>query len=67
MSLVEMGEKFEGPFKNIVRAFRDGNLLPIPNRKMQKCSKPKISIIIPMYNEEKNAKSIIRSIQNQTL
>ena len=67
MSLVEMGEKFEGPFKNIVRAFRDGNLLPIPNRRMQKCPNPKISIIIPMYNEEKNAKSIIRSIQNQTL
>ena len=67
MSLIEMGENFEGPFKNIVKAFRDGNLLPIPNRRMEKCSNPKISIIISMYNEEKNAKSIIRSIQNQTL
>ena len=67
MSLAKMDPKFEGPFKNVVRVFRDGNFLPIPKRRMQKCPNPKISIIIPMYNEEKNAKSIIRSIQNQTL
>jgi glycosyltransferase involved in cell wall biosynthesis len=67
MSLAKMDPNMEGPFKNIVRVFRDGNLLPIPNRKMQKCPNPKVSIIIPMYNEEKNAKSIIRSLQNQTL
>ena len=67
MSLVRMDPNMEGPFKNIVRVFRDGNLLPIPNRRWQKLPNPKISIIIPMYNEEKNAKSIIRSLQNQTL
>ena len=29
--------------------------------------KPKISIVIPMYNEEKNALGVIRSIQNQSM
>ena len=28
----------------------------LPNRKMEKSSKPKISVIIPMYNEEKKGK-----------
>ena len=34
---------------------------------MKKSSKSKISEIIPIYNEEKYAKSIIHSIQNQNL
>ena len=34
--------------------------------KFQLSENPKISIVIPMYNEEKNALGVIRSIQNQS-
>ena len=34
---------------------------------MERSDKPKVTIIIPMYNEEKNILSIIRSVQNQSL
>jgi glycosyltransferase involved in cell wall biosynthesis len=34
---------------------------------MELSSKPKISLVIPMYNEQKNIKKVIRSIQNQNL
>lgn len=53
------------PIKEYVTTFRKGKLLP--NRKFAKSENPKISIIIPMYNEEKNVLSVIRSIQNQNL
>ena len=39
----------------------------LPNRLMEASENPKISIIIPMYNEEKNAVKVIRSVQNQSL
>ena len=34
--------------------------------KFELSENPKISIVIPMYNEEKNALGVIRSIQNQS-
>ena len=33
----------------------------------EKSENPKISLVIPMYNEEKNALGVIRSIQNQSI
>ena len=65
LNYVAMEENMEKIFKEYLTFSFSGNLLP--NRKMQKVSKPKISLIIPMYNEEKNAKKVIRSIQNQNL
>ena len=65
LNYVAMEEQMEKVFKEYLKFSFSGNLLP--NRKMQKVSKPKISLIIPMYNEEKNAKKVIRSIQNQNL
>jgi len=62
---VAMEEQMERIFKEYLTYSFAGNLLP--NRRMKKVSKPKISLIIPMYNEEKNAKKVIRSIQNQNL
>ena len=62
---VAMEEQMEKIFKEYLTYSFAGNLLP--NRRMKKVSKPKISLIIPMYNEEKNAKKVIRSIQNQNL
>ena len=60
-----MDKEMEKPFRNYVTVSRQGLLLP--NRKFEKTENPKVSIIIPMYNEAKNAKSVIRSIQNQSL
>ena len=53
------------PIKKYISTFREGKLLF--KKKFKISEKPKISIIIPMYNEEKNVLSIIRSIQNQNL
>ena len=60
-----MDKQMEQPFRNYVTVSRQGLLLP--NRIFERSENPKISIIIPMYNEAKNAKSVIRSIQNQSL
>ena len=62
---VAMEEQMEKIFKEYLTFSFQGNLLP--NRKMEVSPRPKISIIIPMYNEQKNAKKVIRSIQNQNL
>ena len=62
---VKMEPQYEGPLKYYVTLCKKGILLP--GRKFEVCPHPKISVIIPMYNEEKNALSIIRSVQNQTL
>ena len=37
------------------------------DRIFEKSDNPKISIVIPMYNEEKNALGVIRSVQNQSI
>ena len=60
-----MSKEMEQPFRNYITVSRQGLLLP--NRIFKRSENPKISIIIPMYNEAKNAKSVIRSIQNQNL
>ena len=62
---VKMDEKMEKPFREYISFNNQGLLLP--ERKMEKSKKPKISVVIPMYNEEKNIIQIIRSIQNQSL
>ena len=60
---VPMDKTMEQPFRNYITICKQGILLP--NRIFKKSSKPKISIIIPMYNEAKNAQFTIRTIQNQ--
>ena len=55
----------EQPFRNYITVCKQGLLLP--GRIFIKSEKPKVSIIIPMYNEEKNAKFVIKTIQNQSM
>ena len=64
-SYLPMEPQYEGPLKYYVTLCKQGILLP--GRKFVRSEKPKISVIIPMYNEEKNVKTIICSVQNQTL
>ena len=64
-SYLPMEPQYEGPLKYYVTLCKQGILLP--GRKFVRSENPKISVIIPMYNEEKNALTIIRSVQNQTL
>jgi glycosyltransferase involved in cell wall biosynthesis len=64
-SYFKMDLQYETPLKYYVTLCKKGVLLP--GRKFIRSEKPKISVIIPMYNEEKNALTIIRSVQNQTL
>lgn len=58
-----MDKEMEKPFRAYVEVFRQG--LALSHVTYKKPKKPKVSIVIPMYNEAKNAKSVIRSIQNQ--
>ena len=62
---VRMDEKEAEMAKKYLNFCKEGNLLP--ERKMVRTENPKISVIIPMYNEEKNILKVLRSIQNQTL
>ena len=64
-SYLPMEPQYEGPLKYFVTLCKQGLLLP--GRKFKRSENPKISVIIPMYNEQKNALTIIRSCQNQTM
>ena len=55
----------ENTLKSYIETFKQGKLLS--DKKFTKSENPKISIVIPMNNEEKNVLSVIRSIQNQNL
>ena len=55
---IAMEENMEKVFREYLNFSFEGKLLP--NRKMELSSKPKISVIIPMYNEQKNAKKVKR-------
>ena len=60
-----MDEKQAELAKKYINFCKEGNLLS--GRKFIRVEKPKVSTIIPMYNEEKNILKVIRSIQNQSL
>ena len=60
-----MDKEMETPLKAYLNYSFSGNLKPGLN--LEKVEKPKISIIIPMYNEEKNVLKVIRTVQNQKL
>ncbi len=62
---LDMNEEMQKPFINYIDYCRRGVLFP--NRKLITVENPKISVVIPMYNEEKNVLPIIRSVQNQNL
>ena len=62
---LDMDKEMQKPFINYIDYCRRGVLFP--NRKLIRVENPKISVVIPMYNEEKNVLPIIRSVQNQNL
>ena len=62
---VKMDETKENSAKKFLSLCKEDTLLS--DRRMVKSPNPKISVIIPMYNEEKNLLKVIRSIQNQSL
>ena len=61
---VKMDAEMEKPFRNYVSVCKEGKFLP--NRHMERSENPKITLVIPMYNEERNILPVIRSIQNQS-
>ena len=62
---MRMTDAMESPIKQYLTFSFSNNLNP--GVKFEKVENPKISIIIPMYNEEKNVLKVIRTVQNQRL
>ena len=62
---LNMDVAMQQPFLNYIDYCRRGVFFP--NRRMERVPNPKISLVIPMYNEESHVLPIIRSIQNQNL
>ena len=57
---IALEEKLENALKLYLTFCFQGNLWP--GKKLEKSEKPKISIIIPMYNEEKNVRNVVRKL-----
>ena len=55
----------EDEIKSYIAQNKEGKLKP--EKKFDRVEKPKVSIIIPIYNNEESLTSTIRSIQNQNL
>ena len=62
---MRMDKSMEQGLRPYITLSRKGLLAENYNFEMSE--NPKISIVIPMYNEEKNALGVIRSIQNQSI
>ena len=62
---IPMDKSMEEGLRQYITVSRKGILAK--NKIFERYDKPKISIVIPMYNEEKNALGVIRSIQNQSI
>ena len=62
---ISIEKNTEDAFKHYLTESFKGNLFP--SIKMEKSESPKISVIIPMHNEEKNVRKAIRPVQNQDL
>ena len=62
---VAMDKSMEEGLRPYITISRKGLLAN--DRIFEHYDNPKISIVIPMYNEEKNALGVIRSIQNQSM
>ena len=62
---VAMDKSMEEGLRPYITISRQGLLAT--ERIFERYDNPKISIVIPMYNEEKNALGVIRSIQNQSM
>ena len=62
---IKLDDSMEEELDSYITMNRKGKLFP--NITFIKSEKPKISIIISIYNEQKNILSTIRSIQNQNL
>ena len=60
-----MDKSMEAGLRPYITVSKQGIL--IHPQYFKKSENPKVSVIIPMYNEEKNALGAIRSIQNQSL
>ena len=58
-------KSIEDEIKSFISQNKEGKLLP--QKKFERVEKPKISIIIPIYNNEASLTSTIRSIENQNL
>ena len=65
LQYLDMDVAMQQPFLNYIDYCRRGVFFP--NRRLERVEHPKISLVIPMYNEENNVLPIIRSIQNQNL
>ena len=62
----QMDKSMEAGLRPYITLSKQGVLIQ-HGQKFKKFENPKVSIIIPMYNEAKNALGSIRSIQNQSL